>query len=803
MRTRFIFVLSLVMTLCWALACGKTRTVGGLLVEIHQDGLRLDELRVRVARDNGVLITDNSYSVEAADFPATVGLATDTAGTTVRLRVSGFAGGVLRDVRELSVHDIPTNSTKKLLIVLSASCSSLLVESDGVVQSSCKPGTTCEPSSGKCVSSDIDAEDLPSIDDPIDDGGGGAGPASGGGSGQGDPCNKEGERACTGDAKAVRACEEAEWVVAEICLAGEACDAATATCSALDPRCPSGSAGTLFCEGSARFRCGESGKLADRTTEPCEPDIPCIETAEGAECVNPCAEDNGGCAPGVLCTPSVEGARCGACPEGFFSPSGNGSDCLERTSCVPGTFVDNAGTATTDRTCAACAPETFSSSENAESCVAFTRCGDGFVEETPPTSSMDRSCQDTRVRQFGSGQDDSVRGAAVDGSGALYLVGRTVGTLPQATWLGGADAFIAKWSPSGVLLWVQQFGTTADDYASGVAIDRAGDIYVVGSVRGNLTAPVSGVEDAFLRKYSSDGTVLWTQQFGTNQRDWATSVAVNSSGQIAVAGATFGFFTGGFPGGTNQDAFVRIYSSSGSALWTDQVGSTPSGPGPFGTDEGAAVVFDEEDDLYLVGTATANMVMGGAVGSLSSFIRKYESASANSWVSEWTRQFGAGTRTVALGASFDATNERVLIAGSTTGSLVAGAAKGSDDAFLRAYTSSGTVALTAQEGSTASDVGNFALATSTGDLWLVGTTAGTLGSERLGGTDAFTVRFSSQGVRRAAEQFGTVEDDTGRVLAKRAEPSEILVAGETEGVFPGASHEGSPDFDLFFRALAP
>ena len=88
--------------------------------------------------------------------------------------------------------------------------------------------------------------------------------------------------------------------------------------------------------------------------------------------------------------------------------------------------------------------------------------------------------------------------------------------------------------------WTRQLGTSGVDQAWAIAADGT-NIYVVGSVRGALPGQTnpSGSDDAFVRKYDSNGVERWTRQFGTGDQEQAYGVAVDASG-VYVTGRTTG-----------------------------------------------------------------------------------------------------------------------------------------------------------------------------------------------------------------------------------------------------------------------
>lgn len=143
------------------------------------------------------------------------------------------------------------------------------------------------------------------------------------------------------------------------------------------------------------------------------------------------------------------------------------------------------------------------------------------------------------VRQFGTPADDVATGVAGDGSGA-YVVGYTGGSF--GSQIGAVDSFIRKYDPDGNVLWTRQFGTVVDDFAYGVATHTSG-VYVVGAIDCcGATLPgfpliVSG--SGYIRKYSGDGTELWTRVIATFNASQALGVAVDDTG-VYVVGTTDG-----------------------------------------------------------------------------------------------------------------------------------------------------------------------------------------------------------------------------------------------------------------------
>ena len=175
------------------------------------------------------------------------------------------------------------------------------------------------------------------------------------------------------------------------------------------------------------------------------------------------------------------------------------------------------------------------------------------------------------IEQFGTSGGDDARGVFVDSSGNVYVVGIASGTLPGQTNEGEGDAFIRKYNSDGDEEWTRQFGTSEFDTAIEVSGDSSGGVYVVGNTNGEFPGQTSEEgNDAFIRKYNANGDEEWTRQFGTSEGISATGVAADSSGGVYVVGGA----DGTFPGQTSEegnDAFIRKYNSDGDEEWTRAV----------------------------------------------------------------------------------------------------------------------------------------------------------------------------------------------------------------------------------------
>lgn len=133
------------------------------------------------------------------------------------------------------------------------------------------------------------------------------------------------------------------------------------------------------------------------------------------------------------------------------------------------------------------------------------------------------------------------------------MTGTTLGDLDGSN-AGSYDAFLSKYTSDGTLAWTCQRGTSSSDRSYSVATDTFGNLFIAGSTGSSLGGPSVGGFDSFLSKYSSNGTFLWTHQIGTSSRDEGYGASTDAAGNVLVSGRTQGAFNGSNESG--WDVFV-------------------------------------------------------------------------------------------------------------------------------------------------------------------------------------------------------------------------------------------------------
>lgn len=281
---------------------------------------------------------------------------------------------------------------------------------------------------------------------------------------------------------------------------------------------------------------------------------------------------------------------------------------------------------------------------------------------------FDAAGQLSWIRQFGSIFQDQAQGVAIDPSGTIVIVGNTEDSMDGSTNAGYADIFIAKYSLTGNRIWITQKGTSAHDEAHGVCVDSAGTIYIAGMTRGSFTTVQNTFySQALLMKYDATGNTVWIQQFGTSGDDDADAVALDSRGNIYVAGRVANEDR---TTSDKQDAFTAKFDAAGNRLWIAYDHST-------GEDRNYGVAVDSANYIYSVGYAGGDLNERKNAGYQDVVVLKYDTDGNR----QWTYLYGSSRTDIAYAVTVDSANN-VYVAGLSDGNLGDAVNAGGNDAFL-------------------------------------------------------------------------------------------------------------------------
>jgi hypothetical protein len=393
------------------------------------------------------------------------------------------------------------------------------------------------------------------------------------------------------------------------------------------------------------------------------------------------------------------------------------------------------------------------------------------------------------ARRGGGASNDVALATLTTGSGDVYVAGYFTDTADfsgtQLVSAGGEDMFLARYTPTGTLVWVKRFGGSGNERAVGLANLVSGGIAVCGNFSGDFSMggfalTNAGGSDVFLARIDSAGTVSWALNGGGAYEDVAFAIATHSTAQgIYITGsfqtnATFGGTTLTDSSTTNK-LFLAKYSDTGMPTWA----GTTTGNGPT---QGRALACDAGNFVYVGGTCAGQANFAGQIlsstGALSGFVAKYSSGGNTT---SWVRRYGTITNTPPFnnrvnGLAFDPAGN-LLVAGEFQGEVIfAGTNSVSNlttnqpDAFLLKLDGAGTAQWARTANGPGADLANSVASDTLGNAYVTGSFSNRLaiGNTTLasaGGVDAFVALFDTTGNLVKARRAGGVGDDAGQGIA--------------------------------------
>jgi hypothetical protein len=183
------------------------------------------------------------------------------------------------------------------------------------------------------------------------------------------------------------------------------------------------------------------------------------------------------------------------------------------------------------------------------------------------------------------------------------------------------DIFVARYDATMVHQWSDNFGDgTQDQFIEDVAVDNAGNVVLVGRIRGavdfgcGLLISQGNRYDIAVVKLDPSGTCLWNYAYGDGLQDqYGESVAVDSTGNVILTGSMRGTldFGGGSRAsvGPKYDLFVVKLSGGGVHQWSYTFGDGT-------TDQwGEDVAVDDVGSVVFVGRMRGSLDFGGGADS--------------------------------------------------------------------------------------------------------------------------------------------------------------------------------------------
>lgn len=284
--------------------------------------------------------------------------------------------------------------------------------------------------------------------------------------------------------------------------------------------------------------------------------------------------------------------------------------------------------------------------------TAYTPCaGQILPKQEDCTAPADEDCDGVSqpckgsllwAEGFGDAGAQHGTSIAVDGANNVLVAGYFDGTMvfgnDTLQAVVGPDIFIAKLDPSGKPLWAKSFGGAGEQKATSVAVDSAGNVLVAGYFDGAVdfgNNPLSSAAGSFfVAKLDPSGKHLWSKKFGTVDDDNRTFVATDSMNNVLVTG----YFTDtvDFGGGNvvtgkgSSDIFVAKLDPTGKGVWSHSFGDASE-------QKATSIAVDSLNDVFITGEYFGTVNFGGnllkdtGISNTDIFVAKFDPGGNPLW----------------------------------------------------------------------------------------------------------------------------------------------------------------------------
>ena len=223
--------------------------------------------------------------------------------------------------------------------------------------------------------------------------------------------------------------------------------------------------------------------------------------------------------------------------------------------------------------------------------------------------------------------DDKGLCVTTDADNNIYVAGIFTGTfIAGQVQLTGShpqnhfpNIFIIKYDQNGAVVWARQSQGVSQQWVSGIALDRNGNVVIAGVFSGTLTfgavtlTSTLGIiirqpYDGFIAKFDPQGELVFVKQISGPNTENLNGLAIDRQNSIIITGSYsgkvhFGEIAGRYPvyltsADDSTEIFVVKYLASGQIVWAKSSRNTgPNNSFPTGN----AVACDEENNIYVTG----------------------------------------------------------------------------------------------------------------------------------------------------------------------------------------------------------
>lgn len=295
------------------------------------------------------------------------------------------------------------------------------------------------------------------------------------------------------------------------------------------------------------------------------------------------------------------------------------------------------------------------------------------------------------------------------------------------------NTFLAKLDSVGKVQWSTVYGGSHEDVASAIAVDSTGNIYIAGYTFSDLDGLSVGSSDLFLAQFDSTGAISWVRQIGSTETDGVIGVglATSSSDQVMVATEV----RGSVDGTPILGAFavlILAYDATGTEQWRKFLngGSDAIVKAAAGVPSGGFVITGVFDEGV------------GSNGVSGPFVAKLSDIGHVNWLATYPNRGGTNFLSIAVDD-----DENISATGLTGGDWSGDGDAGVLDIITVRVDSLGNLIWAHQVGGTQQEWGTGVGLGSDGDVYITGWSRGDLlGFERPNGIHSVIFKLDTDGM---------------------------------------------------------
>lgn len=397
----------------------------------------------------------------------------------------------------------------------------------------------------------------------------------------------------------------------------------------------------------------------------------------------------------------------------------------------------------------------------------------------------------TWQKNLGGSGNDAGNAIRQTSDGGYIVAGYTNSSVNgdvSGTTKGGQDAWVIKLNATGSIVWEKNYGGSGNDTFASVQQTADGG-YILGgytesSANGDVTGTSNGSRDSWIVKIDATGAIVWQKNYGGSGLDDINSIEQTADGGYIFVGSTLSSASGNVTGTNkgNYDIWVVKLNSTGNITWQKNLGGSQSDLG--------YIAKQTSDGGYYVAGYTLSSVSGDVTGTTKggqdAWVLKLD-ASGNIL---WQKLYGgSGTESVyGIQLSSDGGCTLAGFSSSSASGDVSGTSKGGNDAWVLKLDSTGNIVWEKNYGGADVDIAYTIQETTDGGYVLGGYTtssnSGDIAGAGKGSYDAWVLKLNNTGNLIWEKNFGGAGIDYSRILQPTSNGG-FIFAGPTNSSSSG------------------